>query len=136
MVSKAILGKKITLRLDYEIVDRLQDFANRERVPMSYVLRHLILRFLEGGKLTDEKRALPARTGTPSPARVERLQDEFRDEACAIFDDLRKQGYDMKEASKRTNFALKAKNHPWATYEVVTSVLRGAGRFRKLKGCP
>jgi len=39
-------GKKLSLRLDTELVERLQDYADRERVPVSFVLRHLVLRFL------------------------------------------------------------------------------------------
>ncbi len=59
------------------------------------------------------------------------LQNKFRDDVCRIFDEFRAQGLDPKEATKRTNSALKASGNPWATYAVVSEVLRGAGRFRQ-----
>jgi uncharacterized protein (UPF0335 family) len=69
-----------------------------------------------------------------APGEVERrreFQTEFQQEVCRIFDELAGQGLERKEAVKRTNQALKAKKHPWATHEAVLSVLRSAGRFRK-----
>lgn len=69
-----------------------------------------------------------------SPGEVEKRREhnlEFNREVCRIFDQLTDQGLERKEAVKRTNQALKAKNHPWATHEAVTTVLRSAGRFRK-----
>lgn len=132
------MHRKISLRLDTELADRLQDRADRERVPVSYLLRHLVLRLL------GEPQAPQGATSTapPSPSwrveqaanlktRTEQLQAEFRSEVCATFDALIRQGCDPKEAAKRTNSALKAKNHPWASHEVVTGILRKAGRFRK-----
>ncbi len=41
------LDKKISLRLDSALVDELQNYASRERVPVSFVVRHLVIRFLE-----------------------------------------------------------------------------------------
>lgn len=41
------LDRKITLRLDEDLVTELQDYARKERVSVSFVLRHLVLRFLE-----------------------------------------------------------------------------------------
>lgn len=67
-------------------------------------------------------------------AEVERLQAAFRDEVCEIFDGFRVQGLDVKEAVKRTNSTLKARQHPWATFETVQKVLRSEGRFRRQKG--
>jgi hypothetical protein len=122
--------KKLSLRLDGELVERLQDYASRERVPVSYVLRHLVLRFLSD-PTTETHRTPPSRTGVPAPELVARRQAEFSDKVCALFDDFRSQGHDVRESAKRTNFALKAKKHPWATYEVVADILRQAGRFRK-----
>lgn len=132
------MHRKISLRLDAELADRLQDRADRERVPVSYLLRHLVLRLL-GEPQASGVAPSPA---APSPAwrheqaasmktRTEQLQAEFRNEVCSTFDDFVKQGCDPKEAAKRTNSALKAKNHPWASHEVVTGVLRKSGRFRK-----
>jgi hypothetical protein len=122
--------KKLSLRLDGELVDRLQDYASRERVPVSYVLRHLVLRFLSD-PTKETHRTPPARTGAPAPGLVEKRQVEFSAQVCALFDGFRSQGHDARESAKRTNFALKAKKHPWATYEVVADILRQAGRFRK-----
>jgi hypothetical protein len=129
-------GKKISLRLDTFLADRLQDCADRERVPVSYLLRHLVLRFVNE-PASGEKQALPARRGVSAETlltRAEKLQAEFSSDVCSTFDALRRQGYDRKEAAKRTNYALKAKNHPWATYEIIEGVLRQAGRMREKKG--
>jgi len=65
--------------------------------------------------------------------RRERFQTDFRDEVCSLFDDFISQGHESREAVKLTNKALKVKNHPWATHEAVSSVLRAAGRFRKVR---
>ena len=124
------MGKKLSLRLDCELVERLQDYASRERVPVSYVLRHLVLRFLSD-PTKETYRTPPARTGGPAPDLVAKRQAEFSAEVCALFDGFKAQGHDARESAKRTNFALKAKKHPWATYEVIADVLRQAGRFRK-----
>lgn len=56
MRNPLVMEKKISLRLDVKLVERLQDFADRERVPVSYVLRHLVIRFLE-----DHRRGLQTR---------------------------------------------------------------------------
>lgn len=66
-------------------------------------------------------------------ARKER-QDDFQSACCSVFDDLISQGVSVKDAIKRTNSTLKAQGNPWATYEVVSSVLRSAKRLRKKKG--
>lgn len=129
------MEKKVSLRLDPEIVERLQDYAGRERVPVSHVLRHLVLRFLSD-PTKETHRTPPARPGVPAPAILAKRQEEFKIEVCALFDAFRSQGHDLRESIKRTNFALKAKQHPWATYEVVASVIRETGRLRKAKGCP
>jgi hypothetical protein len=79
----------------------------------------------------DTSRAPSAKRGVAGPDLVAKRQAEFSVEVCALFDGFRKQGFDMRESTKRTNYALKEKNHPWATYEVIASVLRETGRFRK-----
>lgn len=61
----------------------------------------------------------------------EKLQADFLNEVCTLFDGFISQGHEKKEAVKLTNKALKVKNHPWANHETVSSVLRSAGRFRK-----
>lgn len=60
-------------------------------------------------------------------------QDEFRSTVCSVFDDLISQGVSLKDAVKRTNSTLKAQGSPWASYEIVQSELRAAGRFRRKK---
>jgi len=129
------MHRKISLRLDADLADRLQSRADSERVPMSQILRHLVLRLL--GEPQAPVNA-PAPSWRKEPAqilksRTEQLQEEFRMAVCSTYDALIKQGHDSKEATKRTNTALKAKNHPWATHEVIAGVLRKTGRFRKLK---
>ena len=145
--------KKISLRLDLELADRLQAWADKERVPVSYLLRHMVLRFLAGSQgpvpLGDAAGSPAAGSKPPMAAvpgrrpslaalavlpSVDQMQADFRREVCTIFDAFRGQGQDLKQAAKATNFAMKAKNHPWATYEVIADVLRKAGRFRKAKG--
>jgi len=142
---KMLADKKISLRLDTDLADKLEGYASHERVPVSFVLRHLVLRFFAGplpdlrgsalgasskGRFASEE---SARRRVALGARAEVANVEFEKRVCALFDDFRGQGLDMKEAAKRTNFALKAKNDPWATYEVIASVLRKAGRFRRSK---
>ena len=131
-----IKEKKLSLRLDVGLADRLQGRADRERVPVSYLLRHLVVRFL-GEPQEGAKPALSALRRVPAATirtRAEQLQDEFRAEVCALFDGFIAQGADLKSATRRTNFSLRAKKHPWATYDVIAKVLRDAGRFRKRKG--
>jgi len=132
--------KKISLRLDNDLVERLEDYANRERVPVSYVLRHLVIRFLE--QTSPSPLLSPVVGGSSAPpaggsgvgwrclSDPEKLEVEFRETACSLFDGFIREGLDVKEATKRTNFALKAKKHPWATFDVVSKVLRDSGRFR------
>jgi hypothetical protein len=122
--------KKISLRLDIDLAERLQERADNDRVPVSYLLRHLVLRFLSGSfqGATAAPPALPGvlsplRGGVPAPSVIERKQVEFRQEVCALFDLFRDQGHDAIEATKRSNFALKARKHPWATYDVIAKVL-------------
>lgn len=129
------MHRKISLRLDTDLADRLQSRADSERVPVSHILRHLVLRLL--GEPQAPVNA-PAPSWRKEPAqilktRTEQLQEDFRMAVCSTFDDLVKQGYDPKEATKRTNSFLKAKNNPWATHEVIMGVLRKAGRLRKPK---
>ena len=133
MQNQVSMGKKLTFRLDTALVDRLETLAGRERVPLSYVLRNMVLRFLAPDREcpSDAGRTLPALRGVPGPDLAAKRQAEFSAEVCALFDGFRSQGLDVREAAKRSNFALKAKRHPWATYETVADVLRKAGRFRK-----
>lgn len=70
---------------------------------------------------------------TAERERRERFQAAFHDEVCSLFDGFISQGHESKEAVKLTNKALKVKNHPWANHETVSSVLRAAGRFRKVR---
>lgn len=63
--------------------------------------------------------------------RREDLQKDFRKEVCDLYDGFITQGYDRKQAVKLSNSSLKAKNHPWATHDTISTVLRSSGRFRK-----
>jgi hypothetical protein len=135
MRNYANMQEKVTLRLDGYLADRLRTRAARERVPLSVVLRHLVIRFLEG-KPVDERPAFPRPTGDGRRVLAASVDERqaFREDVCALFDDFRGQGLDVKEATRRTNFALKAKQHPWATHDVVSKALRDCGRFRTVRG--
>ena len=77
--------------------------------------------------------------GRLAPGESKALAEEranFRQRCCSLFDGFIRQGLDVKEATKRTNFAMKDKGHPWATFDVISKELRDAGRFRKVKGHP
>lgn len=65
--------------------------------------------------------------------RVETAQTDFVDQACSLYDKFIEDRHPMNDAVKLTNSALKAMNHPWATYEVVLNTLRKAGKLRKLR---
>ena len=125
--------RKISLRLDADLADRLQFRADSERVPVSYLLRHCVLRLLAGDSPEISTSAPRRRRESPAEpmTRAEQLQGEFRTLVCSTFDALIRSGCDSKEAVKRTNSALKERKHPWATHDVISHVLRQAGRFRK-----
>jgi hypothetical protein len=57
--------------------------------------------------------------------------ESFNSECLQLFDDFVKQGHEKREAVKLTNFALKAKNSPYASNYIVEKTLRAAGRLRK-----
>ena len=59
------------------------------------------------------------------------LQEDHRREVCTLFDRFTASGLDRKQAIRRTSQALKAKNHPWSTLDLVTLTLRECGRFRR-----
>jgi hypothetical protein len=126
-------SRKISLRLDVDLAERLQFYADQERVPVSQVLRHLVLRFLPSDTEKEVRPSIPTARGVADAGLSERRQDEFSSQVCVIFDEFRAQGLDAKEAAKRTNFRLKDHKHPWATYEVIADILRKAGKFRKVK---
>jgi len=127
------MHRKISLRLDTDLADRLKSRADSERVPVSQLLRHLVLRLLSESQASVKASPAAWRVETVPvlKTRTEQLQGEFLAEVCSLFDKFYTQGHDMKEATKRTNLALKARKHPWATFEVVQGVLRKAGRLRK-----
>lgn len=90
---------------------------------------HGFFRFID-----NKARIAVAEAKSVDPGEVEKkrqAQEDFRKQVCSLYDGFVGQGYAVKEAVKMTNSALKAKSHPWATYETVASVLRGSGRFRK-----
>lgn len=61
-------------------------------------------------------------------------QEDFKKQACDLYDGFIAAGHSSAEALKLSNSALKAKNHPWASYDVIKSLIRSTGRFRKKKG--
>lgn len=64
----------------------------------------------------------------------EKVRKDFINTACSLFDGFVAEGLSMNDAVKRTNSALKAQKHPWATsYGVVSSTLRAEGKLRKTK---
>jgi len=67
-------------------------------------------------------------------AEHEKVADAFRSEVCTLFDSFIRKGLDSKEAIKRTNATLKLQNNPWASWYIVETTLRAAGRLRKPKG--
>ncbi len=89
---------------------------------------------IKAGHATSSNRSL-------DPQEVERrrkLQEEYRTEVCSLFDEFTRHGLPRNEAVKQTNAAMKKRNSPWATHDLITSVLRSEGRFRKKKtrsGC-
>ena len=64
-------------------------------------------------------------------AQADQLRADFEKRVCVLFHKQLNQGHDPKEAIKRTNKALKAENHPWATYETVKSTLSSCGELRR-----
>lgn len=147
--NKLNMDKKISLRLDAAIANRLERCAYKERVPVSYILRHLVLRYLSAGNKADLQGSALG-TGSVSQGRfpletagarrsvldatADLQQEKFRAEVFALFDGFRSKGHDAKESARLSNFALKGKSHPWATYEVIADILRKSGRFRRKKG--
>ena len=121
------MEKKISLRLDLDLAEKLQACADRERVPLSFVFRHLVLRFLQSS--VDKTGSF--RKAEKEPDEVQRLQVEFQKQVCALYDGFVSSGSDEKSALSMTNLALKGRSHPWANYEAVRTVLRGSGRFRR-----
>jgi hypothetical protein len=74
---------------------------------------------------------------TIDPAIREHVQDkqaDFKNQACDLYDGFLAGGHSSAESLKLTNSALKAKNHPWASYDLVKSLIGSTGRFRKKKG--
>lgn len=52
-------------------------------------------------------------------------------EVCTLFDNFTSQGLTRNDAVKLTNSTLKASGKVWSTHEVVSWLLRKAGRFRR-----
>ena len=66
-------------------------------------------------------------------AKREQITSDFKKDVCSLFDKFISQGFAMNDAVKSTNNALKAKNHPWASFYIVQNTLRAAGRLRRSK---
>ena len=45
--KKSILQRKVTFRLDEKRLDELESYASREGTNVSFIVRHLVCRFLE-----------------------------------------------------------------------------------------
>jgi hypothetical protein len=97
------MHRKISLRLDADLADRLQLRADRERVPVSCLLRHLVVRLLDGSQVTEKASPAPWRKEPPQnlKTRTEQLQADFMTEVCSTYDRFIGQGHDPKEATKR-----------------------------------
>jgi hypothetical protein len=59
--------------------------------------------------------------------------ENYQKTVCALFDELVEKGLPRNEAVKRTNAALKDRQHPWATHDLISTTLRAEGRFRMKK---
>lgn len=65
--------------------------------------------------------------------RQSQFKSAFHSEVCSMFDSFISQGHVMKDAVKRTNFAMKAKKHPWASFYIIEKTLRSEGRLLSAK---
>lgn len=65
--------------------------------------------------------------------KLAQFKDAFRSEVCSLLDGFISQGHISKDAVKRTNFAMKAKKHPWANFYLIEKEIRSTGRLRKAK---
>lgn len=63
----------------------------------------------------------------------ERSKREYSEMVCSVFDSFVAAGNSLNESVKLTNSTMKAKKHPWATYGLISSVLRSEGKLRKNK---
>lgn len=98
-----------------------------------------LLGSLEGFfKIVDRRvRITAAETKSIEPNQVEKrenFKNDFHKAVFYHFDSFIDQGLEPKEAVKRTNKALKDAEHPWATYDVVRTILSASGRLKKQKG--
>ena len=66
--------------------------------------------------------------------KARKVQTDFSEKVCSLYDGFIAHGLTQKEAVKRTNWALKDEKHPWANRDSVLDVLRAAGRFKKGSG--
>lgn len=81
-------------------------------------------------------RSAAAQADCVDPVAIAARNDSKRkyvEQVCSVFDDFIASGHSLNDAVKRTNLALKTQNHPWATYSLVSSVLRSEGKLRKNK---
>jgi hypothetical protein len=84
--------------------------------------------------MQQKTRVVKAQGKCIDPVEIEQRESrkrEYAEEVCSLFDGFVTNGHEMTEAIRLTNSALKAKSHPWATYHLVSSVLRSEGRLRK-----
>jgi hypothetical protein len=79
----------------------------------------------------EQEKARRAEVDVSEIERRKRVREKFRKDVCTLFDGFIAEGCTVPEAVKRTNSTLKAKNHPYATYNLVEAELRSSGKFRR-----
>lgn len=92
---------------------------------------HEFFRFLEL-----KSRSAKAEAKVYDPVELERREkfnDDFVKDVLEAYDGFIAQGYPVKRSISLSNSVLKAKKHPWATYDLVFSTLRENGRFKGVK---
>lgn len=63
-------------------------------------------------------------------AKRKKLQADFKEDTCKLFDGFIGQGLSVKQAISLTNSTLKEQSHPWASYDAIVRTLRSTGRLR------
>ncbi len=63
--------------------------------------------------------------------RREQRLTEFREKVFDLFDGFIMKGHSVKESISLSNLALKDIQHPWASYDIISQLLRSTGRLRK-----
>ena len=124
--------------IDFRLVDARDGYAQISVVLPIEMTRYFsdFLQSVAGLFCSSDRKARLKQVANKAldPEHFERIRadkEAFSEQVCALFDDFMAQGSTLNEAISRTNSALKAKNHPWAIYDLVKGTLRENGRFRK-----